>query len=287
MKNTKALITVGVSVAVGLGAVFAAARWLANQTAIASVKVVVAAKDIEVGTRLTPASVQLADWPASSAVKGSFSNLKDIDTRVVNTNLLRGEPVVETKLAPVGTKGGLSAVISDGKRAMTVKVNEVMGVAGFALPGNYVDIMVNAPDEKNRMVSKIVLEHILVLAVAQEQSVKDDTRAKLVNAVTLEVKPEDAEKLDLARSIGNLSLVLRNQVDDKPIVTQGARPDDLITQGTRKQAAATEAIVAKAPAAVKPARVVRAANPVQTKQPEVEIIRGTTRANAADAARPQ
>ena len=100
--------------------------------------------------------------------------------------------MIESKLAPVGTKGGLSAVIADGSRAITVRVNDVVGVAGFALPGNYVDVIVNTQEQQGKTdgqsISKIVLEHILVLAVAQQVS-RDDTAPKVVNAVTLEVTP--------------------------------------------------------------------------------------------------
>ena len=121
---------------------------------------------------------------------------------------------------------------------MTVRVNDVVGVAGFALPGNYVDIMVNTQDEENRSetksnkdrsISKIVLERILVLAVAQESN-RDATKPKVVNAVTLEVAPQQAEKLDLARSVGTLSLVLRNQVDPNLGETDGATKTSLLDQ---------------------------------------------------------
>ena len=110
-----------------------------------------------------------------------------------------------------------SAIIGPGMRAISVRVNEVVGVAGFALPGSYVDVMVHTKVDdpargKDGEIPKIVLEHILVLAVAQEAG-RDDTKPKVVSAVTLEVTPEQAEQLDLARSVGNLSLVLRNQLD--------------------------------------------------------------------------
>jgi pilus assembly protein CpaB len=152
---------------------------------------------------------------------------------VTKAAIQRGEPVSEARLAPVGSRAGLSAVIAGGKRAMTVKVNEVVGVAGFALPGNYVDIMVSTQNEgaqannKDLQISKIVLERILVLAVAQEAS-RDELKPKVVNAVTLEVTPEEAEKLDLARSVGALSLVLRNQIEAQPIQTRGATKVSLL-----------------------------------------------------------
>lgn len=278
MKNTKALIMIGVSVMVGLGAVFAAAQWVANKTSMATVKVVVAASDLEVGSRLTPKLLQVDDWPARGTLKGTFSDVKALDARVINVAMLRGEPLTESKLAALGSKGGLSSVIAEGKRAMAVKVNEVIGVGGFALPGNYVDVMVNAQDEKNKMVSKIVLEQILVLAVAQDQAVRDDTKAKLVNAVTLEVTPAQAEKLDLARSIGNLSLVLRSQVDRASAATSGARPGDLLAPGAPQGEAQ--------PTAPRAARPVLA-KAVLMPEPQVEVIRGVKRGTGNDAARAQ
>jgi len=118
---------------------------------------------------------------------------------------------------------------------MTVRVNDVVGVAGFALPGNFVDILVSTqeerrlsvPGERELSISKLVLERILVLAVAQEAS-QGDTRPRVVNAVTLEVTPAQAEQLDLARSVGQLSLVLRNQVDQAPTRTSGATKRSLL-----------------------------------------------------------
>ena len=177
--------------------------------------------------------LRLADWPAGSVPAGTFTDLKLLDTRVTRVSLLRGEPLMESKLAPEGSSGGLSAVVADGKRAMTVRVNDVIGVAGFALPGNFVDILVSTQDEANKSgnkdlnISKLVLERILVLAVAQEAG-RDETKPKVVSAVTLEVSPEQAEKLDLARSVGQLSLVLRNQIDLKPTQTGGATKQSLL-----------------------------------------------------------
>lgn len=120
--------------------------------------------------------------------------MQQLQDRVVKVGVLRGEAVLEGKLAPVGTKGGLAAVIAPGKRAMTVRVNDVVGVAGFALPGNYVDVVVNAQQEQagkmedSRQISKTVLENVLVLAVAQEAD-RDETKPKVVSAVTLEPEP--------------------------------------------------------------------------------------------------
>jgi pilus assembly protein CpaB len=172
--------------------------------------------------------VKLAEWPADSMPKGAFTDPAKLAGRVLKNSVLAGEPVSEAKLAPAGTLGGLSALITEGKRAITVRVNDVIGVAGFTLPGNYVDIIVSTAKDpgpeanaREQSISKIVLERILVLAVAQEVN-RDETKPRVVNAVTLEVTPEQAEKLDLARSVGTLSLALRNQVDPQSAQTEGA-----------------------------------------------------------------
>jgi pilus assembly protein CpaB len=186
------------SVVIGLGATFVAAGWIAQQGQVASSKVVVAAGDIQLGSRLNSQMLKTVDWPSGSIPPGAMTKAEPLQDRVVKTSVLRGEPILEAKLAPIGTKGGLSAVIPEGKRAMTVRVNDVIGVAGFALPGNYVDIVVNTQLEGNgrdRQISKIVLEHILVLAVAQEAG-RDETKPRVVNAVTLELTARGRYRAD-------------------------------------------------------------------------------------------
>src|SRR5512145_435241 len=231
MRNPKAVVMLVLSVVIGLGATIVAAGWIAQQGQVASSKVVVAAVDIQLGSRLNSQMLKMVDWPSGSIPPGALTKAEPLEDRVVKTNILRGEPILEAKLAPVGTKGGLSAVIPEGKRAMTVRVNDVIGVAGFALPGNYVDIVINTQLDgaggAGRQISKIVLENILVLAVAQEAN-RDETKPRVVNAVTLELTPEQAEKLDLARSVGTLSLVLRNQIDKDGVVTRGIMKPQLL-----------------------------------------------------------
>ena len=231
MKNVKAIALLVLAVVTGLAAAVYAASWVAQRGNIASTQVVVAAVDIELGSRINPQMLTTSTWPVESVPQDAFKDVKDLQDRVVKAGVLRGEAIVDRKLAPVGTKGGLSAVIAEGKRAMTVRVNDVVGVAGFALPGNYVDVMLNTQHEKgsrgDNQVSITVLEQVLVLAVAQEAS-RDETKPKVVSAVTLELTLEDAEKLDLARSVGSLSLVLRNQLDKKMVATSGVTKAQLL-----------------------------------------------------------
>lgn len=270
---------IGVSILVALIAVVLASRWITEQANLSTNKVAVAAVDINLGTRVTPDMLRLADWPAGSVPNGTFTDLKLLDTRVTRVSLLRGEPLMESKLAPEGATGGLSAVVEDGKRAMTVRVNDVIGVAGFALPGNFVDILVSTQDENNKTgnkdqnISKLVLERILVLAVAQEAG-RDETKPKVVSAVTLEVTPEQAEKLDLARSVGQLSLVLRNQIDLKPTQTGGATKQSLLYAAAVTPAPVPQK-VAMAVAVVKPRKpAYKAARPPAEEQCQ-QVITGT------------
>jgi pilus assembly protein CpaB len=267
MKNKRAILVMAVAILFGFAAVVFASRWLLKQPGSNNGRILVAAADISLGQRLTPEMFKLADWPADNLPKAAFTDPQKLGGRVLKTNLLAGEPVSEAKLAPAGTLGGLSALITEGKRAITVRVNDVIGVAGFALPGNYVDIIVSTQkdvppgaDARQQNISKIVLERILVLAVAQEVN-RDETKPKVVNAVTLEVTPEQAEKLDLARSVGTLSLALRNQVDPQSASTEGATKLTLLPEAPP---APRKSAPKPAPAAARPApMVVKVAAPVR------------------------
>ena len=274
MRNARALTMMAFAVILAFVAVIVAARWINAQASGNTNKVAVALLDISLGARIAPEMVRMVDWPANALPPGAFSDPKLLDARVTRTSIQHGEPIMESKLAPPGTQGGLSAVVGEGKRAMTVRVNDVVGVAGFALPGNYVDILVNTQDElaknasgRDPSISKIVLERILVLAIAQESS-RDDTKPKVVNAVTLELTPDQAEKLDLARSVGTLSLVLRNQIEDKPVNTEGATKTSLLDTKVAAQ------VAAPAPRPVVRHRVVQG-----PAGPQVDVIKGLERSS--------
>jgi pilus assembly protein CpaB len=287
MKNIKAIGLLILAIITGLAAAVYAASWIAQRGNIASSKVAVAAVDIELGSKINPQMVTNVDWPAGSVPEGAFTDVKELQDRVVKVGVQRGEAILERKLAPAGTKGGLSAVIAAGKRAMTVRVNDVVGVAGFALPGNFVDVMVNAQQERKgndggpNQISMTVLEQVLVLAVAQEAN-RDETKPKVVSAVTLELSPEDAEKLDLARSVGTLSLVLRNQMDKQTASTTGITRAQLLGMKHEAPKPAPAVVMGAAPS---PAPVVKrvvarpaapAPAPVVVKAQCVEVIRNGT-----------
>ncbi|HEY1393298.1 MAG TPA: Flp pilus assembly protein CpaB [Methylibium sp.] len=277
--RSRGLLMLLIAVLAGLAAVVVAARWMQQQAGQQG-RIAVANADIELGGRISPEMVRMVDWPQASVPVGAFNDSDKLVGRVVMVSMQRGEPLIEGRLAPIGTKGGLSAVVPEGKRAITVRVNDVVGVAGFALPGTYVDVMVSTQEDgaqnnnRDHTISKIVLERILVLAVAQEAD-RDATKPKVVNAVTLEVTPKEAEMLDLARSVGTLSLVLRNQTDPKPVVTTGVTKAELLGFVDKP---AAEPAAKPAPTRVRHAAL-RATTPVLAAAPAaprtcVEVIRG-------------
>lgn len=188
--------------------------------------IVVAAEDITAGTALASGQVTTIEWASDKLPKGAFENPALLINRIVRTNVYAHEPLLATHLALPASKAGMTAMISPGKRAISIGSDEVIGVAGFARPGAYVDVLVSAKDANDLPFSKVVLERIRILAVEQETEA-DPNKPKVVKAVTLEMTPAEAERLDLARSVGNLSLVLRNEFDAAPGQTSGARINDL------------------------------------------------------------
>lgn len=270
-----------VAVIAGLMAVTLAARWMQRQGSGGS-RIAVAAQDISLGTVISPDMLRLVEWPRGQEPAGARTDLAALQGRVITTSLQRGEPVLDSRLAPEGTKGGLVSLVAPGKRAMTVRVNDVVGVAGFALPGTFVDVLVSTQEdvrsnERERMISKIVLERMLVLAVAQEVD-RDPTKPKVVNAVTLEVTPQQAEVLDLARSVGTLSLVLRNQTEREGAATAGMTKDEML--GLHRTPPPP------APPVPAPAPVVAAARPVVAAPRPVRVAPAPVAAPAPAAPAP-
>lgn len=280
MRNTRPIAMIAVSGLLGLAAVAFAANWLQNQEATDTLQVVVATRDLPMGTRLQADMLTTIRWPKAAPIDSPLTTLEQAVERVINMQILRGEPLLKNKLAAVGETGGLSSVLREGQRAVTVKVNEIMGVAGFALPGNYVDLMVNTPDGQDNPVSKIVIERIKVLAVAQDVA-NSENKPRVVNAVTLEVTPGQAEKIDLARSVGTLSLVLRSQVDTDSVSTEGARKTDLLPGPLRGELGSpsnqqTTAKFGRATTATRKTALSTAQGPFMPVA-QTEVIRGLSR----------
>jgi pilus assembly protein CpaB len=200
-----------------------------------------AVKQINPGEVISSQDVRLIEWHGPYVPAGAFLDIKQLENRVAKQSIYPDELVLEPKLASADSRGGLASTIAFGKRAITVRVNDVIAVAGFAFPGSFVDVLVSAKDANGNPFAKIVLNRVKVLAVEQE-TLADFSKPKVVNAVTLELTPQESEKLDLARSIGTLTLVLRNELDEESVVPSTARLEDITDPGRLPDAARSTAL---------------------------------------------
>jgi pilus assembly protein CpaB len=228
MRNKRFFIVLAGALIFGLLAAVSVTRYLSSAQAYTKSlnRVAVAKVAIPLGTKIIPEQVMVVQFPAESTPDGAFESVDKLAGRVAVMNIAPREPITEARLAPEGTAGGLSAVIPEGYRAMTVKVDDVVGISGFIMPGTLVDVVVVIdPAEHAGMqdpISKIVLQNIKVLANGQNIDKPEDQReANSVKAVTLLVTPEQAEKLALAASEGKLQLVMRNSIDQGDEQTAG------------------------------------------------------------------
>src|SRR5437016_4260653 len=242
MRNKRLIIALAGAVICGLLGVVLITRYLASVQAYTKDlgNVVVAKEEIPLGAKITAEQLVLAPIPNGSVPQGAFRKLDQVAGRVAITPIGVREMITSMKLAPEGMGGGLPAVIPEGYRAMTVKVDDVVGVSGFVMPGSYVDVVAVITPQTQKgaeqgPISKIVLQHIKVLAsgtkIDSPENQREPTSAK---AVTLQVTPEQAEKLVLATNEGKLQLVMRNYNDQDTADTKGANKNTLLTGETVK-----------------------------------------------------
>ncbi|HSS19572.1 MAG TPA: Flp pilus assembly protein CpaB [Pyrinomonadaceae bacterium] len=235
MRNKRFFFVLAGALVFGLLAAVSVTRYLSSAQAYTKSlnRVAVAKVAIPLGTKIIPEQLMLVQFPPESTPDGAFDSLEKVTGRVAVVNIAPREPLTEARLAPEGTAGGLSAIIPEGYRAMTVKVDDVVGISGFVMPGTLVDVVVVIdPAEHAGMqdpISKIVLQNIKVLANGQNIDKPESEReANSVKAVTLLVTPEQAEKLALAASEGKLQLVMRNSIDQGDEKTSGINKRGLL-----------------------------------------------------------
>jgi pilus assembly protein CpaB len=237
MRNKRLIIALTGAVLCGLLGVVLVTRYLSNVQAYTKDlgNVVVAKTEIQLGEKITAEKLALASMPNGSVPQGAFRKADQVLGRIAITPIGVREAVTNLKLAPEGMGGGLPAVIPEGYRAMTVKVDDVVGVSGFIMPGSFVDVVaviVPASQQGGAIqdpISKIVLQNIKVLASgAKIDSPENQREPTSVNAVTLQVTPAQAEKLVLATSQGKLQLVMRNYGDQEATQTIGANRTSLL-----------------------------------------------------------
>lgn len=248
MGQKRPLVFLGIAMIIALVTTVMVYRWLQGQrmiegdapeVVIEGVSVAVASADIPWGTPLGEKAIRVMTYPEEGVPVGHFKDPASLNGRVVLTNLKKNEPILESKLAPVDVKtGGVSAVMDPNKRAMAVKVNEVVGLPGFVQPGDRVDVMATFEDPRAKNkgnggtkteVTKVVLENTLVLAIdTQMERLAGEEKPTPVKVITLEVSLEEAERLAMAENGGKLRLALRSPLNPEVKKTKGADFKDLM-----------------------------------------------------------
>ena len=279
-RNTRMLLVVGIAMVTAtlasLGVYIAIQKRPVLTREIPSAYVIVAAKPLEQGVRLTSDVVKRIGWPERNPIAGSFANVEDVVNRGLVATVLENEPITDGKLAPLEAGAGLPPTIRAGMRAMSVKVNEVIGVAGFVVPGTKVDVLVTIHEERGSA-SRVVVSNVQVLAAGtrtDEAEAKKEGKPIPSSVVTLMVSPPDAERIALAATEGQIMLALRNPLDTEKTQTPGIRTARLMETGPPAPPAAPS--VPKVPRAVSVVAAV-APPPVPVAPRAVETIKAGKR----------
>lgn len=229
------------AVVFGLLAVFIAQAWLSNQadmqakhmqankTPVSTQTVVVAKQALRFGTELDASMLREVPWPAEAMPTGAFAKINDVMTggrRVVLAAIETNEPLLALKITGAGQRATLSALVKPGMKAVTIRVNDVEGVGGFVLPGDHVDVVLTRQLEKGSATTEVVLQNTRVLAVDQTADERM-FKAAVAKSVTLEVDTVEAQKVWLASSVGNLSLLLRKAGETAEVSTRKITLKDL------------------------------------------------------------
>jgi pilus assembly protein CpaB len=257
MNRNRMLIGLGVAVVVAFLLSNFVYRKFQEASAVKPVamdRIVVAARPLGLGTRLDPSMLRTLSWPVGQPVAGMCRRVQDCANRALITNVAENEAILESKLAPAAAGAGLAAVIPEGMRAMSVAVNEVVGVAGFVTPGTMVDVLVTGSvvgaNAAGGSITRTILENVRVLAAGQKVQQDQEGKPQTVPVITLLVTPEDAAKLAMASTQGKIQLALRNTVDTGTATPEPVLQSVLFSSGAPAVVAPVKHVtVAKAPAA--------------------------------------
>jgi pilus assembly protein CpaB len=267
MKTSKGILNILVAVALGLVATFFIHSYITSKTHTTAQKtlaVVVADANISSGSALRPDALRVVQWPQEIVPPETANAIRQVENRVVNVPLSKGEPILLSKLAPEGATAGMTALMRHDKLAFTVRTDDVSGVAGFLHPGDHVDVLTDMkmPDSEEH-VSKLILQNIAVLSSGQKWEQSPDRKPLVVNTVTLELSPEEAEVINLASKQGKIQLALRHLENKKQVATAGISTSELL-KGRNLPAPPVQFTAA-------PPDLPRRHSPVRT----VQVIKGT------------
>ncbi|HEY7473041.1 MAG TPA: Flp pilus assembly protein CpaB [Gemmatimonadota bacterium] len=248
MQRKRMIVVLGLALLAGIGAGFAVLRYLQTPTESLATQtstrpVVVAARDVAAGSILQPLDIKVVEWPADLAPASYPSDQSAVLGRGLLAHVQADEPILESKLANRGAGGGLPVVIPEGMRAISVKVDEVIGVAGFVLPGTRVDVLATfaVGGYSEDAVTRVILQNVEALAAGQTTQPDAQGKPQTVPVITLLVTPEEAEDLTLAATQGQIQLALRGTLDQQNVTTDGSHVGGLVRgsqpQPTRRAAA--------------------------------------------------
>ena len=266
-RSTRTLLVLALSLVVAGVASFLVLQRVQSipvrEVEVSNYQVAVAAKALPVGSMVTASDVKLIAWPQSSPVEGALTKPEDVVNRGLLAPMVANEPFTAAKVAIPGTGAGLPPIITPGMRAISVKVDEVVGVAGFVVPGTKVDVVMTL-NSQQESVSRVVVNNVQVLAAGTKIDQDQAREGKPVptTVVTLLVTPEDAEKISLSASVGRITLTLRNPLDVEPTQTTGTRVATLM---------GAPAPPPPTPAAAKPRPRPTAERPVAVAEPAPQI----------------
>ena len=238
MGNLKAVVPIAVSLVIAVAGSYFLYQWVDRQRApkevvqvqADAVPIAVATANLPWGTKLAPEMIKSAPYLKESLPSGYFSNVGDLKDRVIIAPLRANDPITEHNLAPVDVKtGGVSAVLKEGRRAVSVKGDKVIGLSGLIYPGNRVDVLVTIQDpQRKEDRTKIILDNIMVLATGTQIQKNEKGEPSPVDVYTLEVTPEEAERLSLAGTEGKLQLALRSALDTETVLTKGVNVPQML-----------------------------------------------------------
>ena len=213
------------------------------------VKVVAAARPLQAGEVLKADNLVLEDWPSSAALAGAFKTLEEVNGRSVIYPVAERQPILDGYLAAAGSGIGLTGKIREGMRAISVRCDQIVGVAGFLFPGSHVDVLVTIRDAAPTPWTQIVLQDVEVLTAGQKIEPDPQGKPENIAVVTLLLKPEDAEKVGLASSLGTIHFALRNGADHGTVVAAAVNTARLLGPAlpSRSMTQVRSAVVAKKP----------------------------------------
>src|SRR5262245_20586521 len=237
-RTTRTIIVVGIAVLVAAAASYGVYRAIqqmpVREVEVRSVYQVVAARDMPMGTLINKNDVKTIPWPASSPLPKGFRNVEQVVNRGTLPAIVANEPITEAKLAPIEAGAGLPPSITEGMRALSIRVNEVVGVAGFVVPGTHVDVLVTIGEgREGDTMTRVVVSDVEVLTAGTryDQAKSRDGQPIPTSVVTLLVQPSDAERIILAANQGSITLTLRNPLDRKQTESKGVRKAALFGDG--------------------------------------------------------